>query len=115
MHKMRPYIALLFAAMLVVTSQSMAVARGMTRDAAGAMILCTGSGSVTVYYDENGEPIGPSHICPDCAIGFADAVDAEVVLPAPLFVARDVEIVHVARVFWIAPAQAPNARGPPVV
>lgn len=71
--------AVLVALLLIVTSQSMAVARGTMRDASGAVVLCTGTGPVTVLTDADGQPIGPSHICPDCALsvlaGLNDAFD----------------------------------------
>ncbi|SFK03421.1 DUF2946 family protein [Celeribacter neptunius] len=75
--------AVLVAFLLIVTSQSMAVARGTMRDASGAVVLCTGTGPITVLTDADGQPIGPSHICPDCALtviaGLAEAFD----LPQP--------------------------------
>ncbi|TNE67369.1 MAG: hypothetical protein EP336_07515 [Rhodobacteraceae bacterium] len=73
--------AVLVAFLLIVTSQSMAVARGTMRDATGAVVLCTGTGPITVLTDADGQPIGPSHICPDCALsviaGLADAFDLQ--------------------------------------
>ncbi|NIY77992.1 hypothetical protein HCZ23_00710 [Celeribacter sp. HF31] len=75
--------AVLVALLLIVTSQSMAVARGTMRDATGAVVLCTGTGPITVLTDADGQPIGPTHICPDCALsviaGLAEAFD----LPTP--------------------------------
>lgn len=46
----------------------MAVARGAS-DAAGQMVLCTGTGPVTVYMDETGAPTQAPHFCPDCTTG----------------------------------------------
>ena len=63
----RPFAAIALALLLVVTAQSMAVARGMP-GAAGSVVLCTGSGPVTILTDAEGQPIGPAHICPDCAL-----------------------------------------------
>lgn len=57
----------MLALMLALTGQSAAVARGMP-DAAGQIVLCTGAGPVSVLVDENGQPVGPGHICPDCAL-----------------------------------------------
>ena len=36
------------------------------------MVLCTGTGPLTVSVDENGQPTGPAHICPDCALSLFD-------------------------------------------
>ncbi|AKS46855.1 hypothetical protein SAMN05444287_1979 [Octadecabacter temperatus] len=69
-------LTLTLALLIAVTSQQMAMARGMARDASGQVILCTGQGVMTVTLDAQGEPMGPVHICPDCALtlmAFADA------------------------------------------
>ena len=52
---LRRYTALLLAAALLLTGHSAAASR-FARDATGQVILCTGTGPVTVYVDENGEP-----------------------------------------------------------
>lgn len=64
---LRTYLALLLSLMLVVTSHSMAVARGMPGPA-GQMVICTGTGPVMISVDEDGQPTGPAHICPDAAL-----------------------------------------------
>jgi len=68
------------ALLIAMTSQQMAVARGMTTNAAGQVIVCTGQGVVTLTVDANGvptdDPLGLTHFCPDCALtllAFADA------------------------------------------
>lgn len=66
---------LFLALLLIVTSQTMAIARGASGPA-GQMILCTGTGPVQVFVDEDGQPTGPPHYCPECALAFADCVDA---------------------------------------
>ena len=63
----RTYLALFLALMLVLTGQSMAIARGASGPA-GEMVLCTGTGPVSVYVDENGAPTAPPQYCPDCAL-----------------------------------------------
>lgn len=61
------------ALVVVLTAQQMAAARGQMR-VAGVFVMCTGAGVVTVTLDENGDPTGPAHVCPDCVVGFfADA------------------------------------------
>lgn len=107
--------ALLVAFLLIVTSQSMAVARGTMRDASGAVVLCTGTGPITVLTDADGQPIGPSHICPDCALtvmaGLAEAFD----LPRPeQTLLRFTPIQLSYRAHDTIPPRA-KARAPPVV
>ena len=65
---LRPFFAICLAVSLVLTSGAMAVARGQTQDSVGNIILCTGHGVVWVAIDSNGDPVGPIHICPDCAL-----------------------------------------------
>lgn len=73
MRCMRAYLALALSLVLVLTSHSMAQARGMAAPA-GEMVICTGSGYVTVLTDAEGQPVGPSHICPDCALSLFAAL-----------------------------------------
>jgi len=61
------------ALLLVLTAQAMAVARGMP-GVAGAVVLCTGTGPVTVLTDAEGQPVGPAHICPDCTLSLIVAL-----------------------------------------
>ncbi len=68
----RPLVALCLSLMLVLTSGAMAVARGQAT-ASGSVVLCTGSGPVAVQVDAEGQPVGPVHICPDCALSLLDA------------------------------------------
>lgn len=70
---LRSSAALLLMAVLVLTSVSMAVAR-TAPDAAGQMVLCIGEGSVVVRIDEDGQPIGPAHYCPECAFSSLDGL-----------------------------------------
>lgn len=76
---------LLLVLLLILTGQSMAVARGASGPA-GQMILCTGTGPVQVFVDEEGQPTAPPRYCPDCALTLLDHV-----APA-LAVARKVEL-----------------------
>ena len=84
MHYLRsPILAALMALILVLTGQTMAVARGATGPA-GSMVLCTGTGPITILVDENGQPIGPRHICPDCSLSlFAALGPVQTLLPRP--------------------------------
>ncbi|MBI1415767.1 MAG: hypothetical protein GC146_00960 [Limimaricola sp.] len=108
------FFGLILAALLALTAQQMAVARGQTM-VAGQVVVCTGQGPVTVTLDANGKPTGRVHLCPDCALRLIVALDAE-----PLVLMRQVRLVRA----WFAvtvtrgvtpPALSPLARGPPVL
>ena len=64
---LRIFVAVALSVMLVFTSHSMAVARGMPGPD-GQMVICTGQGPVMISVDANGNPVGPPHICPDAAL-----------------------------------------------
>lgn len=109
----RSLAGIALALMLALTSGAMAVARGQTH-AAGQVVLCTGSGPVTVAVDADGQPIGPAHICPDCALGFFAAVSEPPGVPGPAPVAGEplrpaVEASRASR-----PLHAARARAPPL-
>ncbi|SEQ12101.1 hypothetical protein [Thalassovita taeanensis] len=111
---MRPFLALTLALMLALTGQAMAVARGMP-PAAGGMVLCTGTGPVSVLVDADGQPVGPPHICPDCALSLFVALAQD-----PPFVLRPVGGVVVLHVEAVGNAEGllaipATARGPPVL
>ncbi|WP_353533273.1 hypothetical protein [Cognatishimia sp. WU-CL00825] len=61
----------------------MAIARGLPA-AAGYMELCTGTGAVTVAVDAQGEPTGPSHLCPECALAVMDNVETAPAVLVPI-------------------------------
>ncbi len=63
---------LVLALMVALTSQSMALARGQMYDASGAMVICTGTGPVSVLVDREGQPVERAPICPDCAFSFLE-------------------------------------------
>jgi len=63
----RHLFSILMVLVLMLTSQSMAVARGASA-ATGQMVLCTGNGPLAVYVDVSGAPTSAPHICPDSAL-----------------------------------------------
>ncbi|MBI6630160.1 hypothetical protein [Pontibaca salina] len=73
--RFRPYFAAVLGLLLVLTSQSLAVAR-VSPAPVGQMELCTGTGPVMVYFDENGEPSGAPHFCPEGALSLIVALAA---------------------------------------
>ena len=81
MRRFRSSITFLLVAVLVLTTQSMAGARGAAMSA-GQIVLCTGTGPVTVNADKKGQPVGPAHICPDCALSELVAAYAPALSPA---------------------------------
>lgn len=68
----RPLFGLILSLMLALTSQSMAVAGGASA-ATGQMVICTGTGPVTIYMDASGAPTEAPHLCADCILAFSDA------------------------------------------
>lgn len=52
-----------------LTSVSLAVARGAPQPV-DRIVLCTGSGALSVAVDARGRPVGPPHHCPDCILAF---------------------------------------------
>ncbi|WP_300072137.1 hypothetical protein [uncultured Ruegeria sp.] len=74
-------LPLILSLLVILTGQGVAASRGMD-NAVGQMVLCTGSGPVVVYMDENGQPTSPPHYCPDYALSLLGAVMVpSVVLP----------------------------------
>lgn len=109
---LRSYLAVLLVAVMALTSQSMAVARGATGPA-GQMVLCTGTGPVAVYVDEDGQPTDPPHICPDCALHLLAAVAAPDIAPAPLPLRLSKQVFSAVALRATSRALASSARGPP--
>jgi len=108
-----PLIPLILAIILAFTSQTMAVARGASA-ATGQMVLCTGTGTVSVYTDAQGQPTGAPHFCPDCALNAVLGGSARL-LDAPFVMARLGPYV----VFSVAhaptlPRLVPPSRAPPL-
>ncbi len=109
----RPLCALILALVLTLTGQAMAVARGAPGPA-GQMVICSGSGPLTVSVDARGQPVGPRHICPDClaglTVGLLPAADALVRVLDPAAMVWPVVSVH--RPAWRG--MGASARAPPV-
>lgn len=82
-HFLRLYLGLFLAFAVALTAHSAAARQG-ERDAAGQMVICTGTGAVTVYVDSEGQPVKPPHSCPDCVMHVLDAVGQPAGLVLPL-------------------------------
>lgn len=110
---LRSALVLILSALMVLTSLSMAVAR-TAPDAAGQMVICSGEGSVVVRIDEDGQPIGPPHYCPECAISALTGVE-----PANFPILMGVQgrsiVFALSKVLVLTQAkQAAQPRGPPI-
>lgn len=68
---LRLFNLLLLCAALAAASVSMAVARGQAAALphGTAVVICTGYGVMTITLDDQGNPIGPVHPCPECLAG----------------------------------------------
>ena len=111
---MRSVLSAAMAVILAVTSLTMAVARGETRMGT-EIVICTGYGITTVTVDEEGNPTGPVHLCPDMVLGMMAALDT----PPPVFTRPE---GRVERIEPVEPVQLrgtqvpqPRARDPPAV
>lgn len=80
---MRIYLALGLALVMVLTGHAAAAMKGGNA-AVGQMVLCTGSGPVTVYTDSEGQPVEAPHHCPDCILHLLDAANLTGGLGLPL-------------------------------
>ena len=113
MASLRSYLAALLALVMVLTSQTMAVARGMELPS-GEMVLCIGDGSVTVYVDADGQPVDAPHYCPDCAAAGSPAVLTPSFVPNLRPLGRGVAMrIDPGVVFTTGEAVPASARGPP--
>lgn len=107
----RPLMHLALVLALVLSGQALAVARG--GGPAGAMVICTGRGMVTVAMGADGQPVEALQLCPDC---ICHAVAA--ILPPDTAWTRPLAApvrAHVPGQGTEAgrPAPGPQARGPP--
>lgn len=114
MTTMNRLLSALLVALLVLTSASLAVAR-TAPDASGKMVLCTGSGPVVIHVDENGDPVGAPHYCPDCAMTLLVALDAPLPAAVQALSVRNVTFDTPAVAICAQPARRAQARGPPLV
>lgn len=76
MTTLRSYLCGFLALILVLTGQSVAMARGMPL-AAGLIEICSGGRAIMIMVDENGEPTGGAHICPEFTLNITDPVPAQ--------------------------------------
>ena len=113
MNRLRPIVALTLACVMTLTSVALGTARGQAGPA-GQMVLCSGKGVLVVYMDENGEPTGAPHYCPDAALSFVDAVvQAQTAASQPAMAIR-LRIAGTTHLLVPGPQRVRRARAPPV-
>ncbi|SLN59071.1 hypothetical protein PEL8287_03184 [Roseovarius litorisediminis] len=110
---MRPYLGFALCLMLAITSHSAAVARGAPGPA-GQMVLCTGTGPVTVLVDAQGQPTGAVHICPDYALALFAALDSPAALPLYFANSTLLHTIEIKPEIEIFERPAFQARAPPL-
>ena len=108
----RIFPSLVLSLALVLTGQSMAIARGMA-PAADQIVICTGTGPVMILIDSEGNPTAPSHLCPDCALSLLQAVFPPETGLSGLAGWRKVEMHYVAIVVADPGPAFSHARDPP--
>lgn len=108
---LRPLSHLALVLTLVLTGQALAVARG--GGPAGAMVVCTGRGMVTVAMGADGQPTEIARLCPDCICHTVAAILPPVGLWVRPDLARRVVILSDAVTSTAWPAPDPQARDPP--
>lgn len=70
MTKLRLSLTGVLCAIVLITAQGMAFARGQA-PAEGRMVLCVGNHAITIYVDEDGQPTSPPQLCADGQALFA--------------------------------------------
>ncbi|SFR18533.1 hypothetical protein [Poseidonocella sedimentorum] len=106
-------IALLLALLLSLTSHHYATAR-TTPGPVGTIVLCTGSGTVTVPVDADGQPTAPRHLCPDCALVYVGQIAPPLDIPAHTPAARKLVVQPGPAYRLSARPAAAKARAPPL-
>ncbi|MGO4910375.1 hypothetical protein ACEN2J_18865 [Pseudorhodobacter sp. W20_MBD10_FR17] len=70
----RPISLVLLCLALVAGSVSMAVAKGQAAamsNGGTTIVICSGYGVLSITLDDQGNPVGPVHPCPECLAGLA--------------------------------------------
>lgn len=103
----------MLAMVVTLTGHASASVKG-SRDAAGQMVICSGSGPVAIYVDAEGQPTQAPHYCPDCVMHLLDAVPSpnDLMLPAYAGQAFD-RLLSVVQPGHLLQLEA-SARAPPV-
>lgn len=108
----RRILPLLLAVIVAISSVQMAVARGQAAPA-GSMVICSGQGFVTILVDEDGQPTGAVHLCPDCALSLFSAPLPDTTPVLVNLVQTSPEWASVERFLAAATTPRQKARAPP--
>lgn len=105
--------ALFLSLTLVLTSYSVAVARGQNPDIGTGLVICTGVGMTTITVGPDGEPVATTHICPDAMSFFATSIGGQIFSAQPKAMQWRIKLPKASAV---RPAEtlSPSARGPPL-
>ena len=97
--------------MAVARGQAVAMAKGGI-----TMVVCIGYGVKTITLDDQGNPIGPVHPCPDCLAGLAAYLPPALPALLPTMLpSQSVVVVEPAALPRAAGVLTTRARGPPLV
>lgn len=114
MQSLRIFLGIFLSLAVVLTAHSAAAARG-AQDVSGQMVICTGTGPVTIYVDSEGQPTRPPHYCPDCIMHLLDvAAPVALGLPVPADLGSYTLVFSVGADWCASRASGAFARGPPV-
>lgn len=111
---LRSMTAFLLSLLLVLTSHSLAMARGKSPDVGTEMVICTGVGMITMTIGSDGEPVETAHICPDAVSIFATALMAQDMLAQP-YAMQWRAVLPDTVIMQPQETLSPSARGPPLV
>lgn len=99
-------------ALLLLTSQAIAAARGQSR-IAGTTVLCAGGELITINVDAQGQPVERVVICPDMALNLMSAVGSTAHQPALCETVLTLAVEDQRRPGHGRQTPAAQARGPP--
>ena len=114
MSSLRAYLTGVVVLALVLTSQAMAVARGMP-GAAGYAEYCLNNAPVMVPVDAEGNPTGPPHICPDFSLSLLDHLGLSTATPRPVAQRSERLVVWHAVSIKVIRRVPASARAPPMI
>jgi len=107
-------MACVTALTLLVTAETMAMARGAS-PAVSETILCTSHGIERIHLDAEGAPTSAPHICPECLLFFGALAETAPNIAAPI-ATKPIKAVAPTLTDHVDRQISPNrARAPPVV
>jgi hypothetical protein len=77
------------------------------------VVICVGSGSIVVSVDEEGQPVAPKPICPECIGAFADLAHLGQCTMPMQTIAKATMHWSVADLISVPFVRNADARGPP--